>query len=542
MDSSGWLLFAVGLVLGLVVGAALVLAVRRASPDAAGAEVRRLTQLLGQAQQDAARGAGLAERLEAEREGFARQLGAAQRSADERLDLARATHEQQLAELRAAAERRVAEIQGDHRRLEAQFEALSRKVLAAGTEQFLVQAEERMRRSQEQGAAELARREEAVRHLVEPLAGALEKVRAEVAEAERARLAAHGSLAEQVRGVRDASELLRAETSQLVTALRSSQVRGAWGELQLRRVVEAAGMLPHVDFVEQDQVATDDGALRPDMVVRLAGGKQVVVDAKVAFLGYLDAQGATDPAVRADRLAAHARHMRKHVDDLGAKRYWDQFGPAPEFVVMFVPAESFLSAAVEQDPSLLEHAVSKNVVIATPMTMVAMLRTIAYAWRQDALATNAQQVLTLGKELHGRLAVMGSHLAKLGRQLQSAADSYNRTVGSLETARARQRAPVRGPARGRRRADDAPDGEPAAQRGECARAARVRQRVRGRDRRAPRRPRRASAGAVGRRGERLNAPPGPTAAEGSGAGVRRAGRRARCGRRGWGARRRPSSP
>jgi DNA recombination protein RmuC len=198
-------------------------------------------------------------------------------------------------------------------------------------------------------------------------------------------------------------------------------------------VVEAAGMLPHVDFVEQDQVATDDGALRPDMVVRLAGGKQVVVDAKVAFLGYLDAQGATDPAVRADRLAAHARHMRKHVDDLGAKRYWDQFGPAPEFVVMFVPAESFLSAAVEQDPSLLEHAVAKNVVIATPMTMVAMLRTIAYAWRQDALATNAQQVLTLGKELHGRLAVMGSHLAKLGRQLQSAADSYNRTVGSLET-------------------------------------------------------------------------------------------------------------
>ncbi|NEB06471.1 DNA recombination protein RmuC, partial [Streptomyces sp. SID13726] len=220
-----------------------------------------------------------------------------------------------LAELRTAAERRVEEVQGDHRRLEAQFEALSRKVLAAGTEQFLVQAEERLRRSQEQGAAELERREEAVRHLVEPLAGALEKVRAEVAEAERARLAAHGSLAEQVRGVRDASELLRAETSQLVTALRSSQVRGAWGELQLRRVVEAAGMLPHVDFVEQDQVATDDGALRPDMVVRLAGGKQVVVDAKVAFLGYLDAQGATDPAVRADRLAAHARHMRKHVDD-----------------------------------------------------------------------------------------------------------------------------------------------------------------------------------------------------------------------------------
>jgi len=433
MDTSGWLLFAVGLVLGLVGGAALVLGVRRASPDAAAAEVRRLTALLGQAQQEAARGAGAAERLEAEREGFARQLAAAQRSADERLDLARATYEQQLADLQEASARRVAEIRGDHRALEAQFEALSSKVLAAGTEQFLVQAEERLRRSQEQGSAELEKREEAVRHLVEPLAGALEKVRAEVAAAERARLEAHGSLAEQVRGVRDASELLRTETSQLVTALRSSQVRGAWGELQLKRVVEAAGMLPHVDFVEQDQVSTDDGALRPDMVVRLAGGKQVVVDAKVAFLGYLDAQGATDPAVRADRLAAHARHMRKHVDDLAGKRYWDQFSPTPEFVVMFVPAESFLSAAVEQDPALLEHAIARNVVIATPMTMVAMLRTVAYAWRQDALATNAQQVLTLGKELHGRLAVMGSHLSKLGRQLQSAADSYNRTVGSLET-------------------------------------------------------------------------------------------------------------
>lgn len=435
-----WLLLAVGLLVGIAIGVGLTLALRRSAPDvqaaeitARGAEIDRLTGLLATSQQEAARAAGLSERLAAEREAFTRQLASAERSFDERVDLERATHERQIADLQSASERRITELTNDSQRQAVQFEALSRRVLAEGTEQFLVQATERLKRAEEAGVAELAQRETAVRQLVEPLGKALDAVTAQVSAAERARLEAHGSLVEQVKAVRDSSDRLRSETSQLVTALRSSQVRGAWGELQLRRVVEAAGMLPHVDFVEQDQVTTDDGALRPDMVVKLAGGKNVVVDAKVAFLGYLDAQQTEDPVVRADRLAAHARHMRKHVDDLAAKKYWDQFAPAPEFVVMFVPAETFLSAAVEEDGSLLEYAVNRNVIIATPMTMVALLRTVAYAWRQDALADNAQQVLVLGKELHGRLAVMGTHLSKLGRQLQGAADSYNRTVGSLET-------------------------------------------------------------------------------------------------------------
>jgi len=233
--------------------------------------------------------------------------------------------------------------------------------------------------------------------------------------------------------MRESSEHLRSETAQLVTALRSSQVRGRWGELQLRRVVESAGMIAQVDFVEQSQVRTDDGLLRPDMVVRLAGGKNVVVDAKVAFLGFLEATQTTDERVRTERLAAHARHMRAHIDDLAGKRYWDQFAPAPEFVVMFVPAESFLHAALEQDPGLVEYAFERNVVIASPMTLLALLRTIAYAWRQDALASNAQAVLTLGKELHGRLATMGLHLAKLGRAIDAAAGAYNQTLSSLET-------------------------------------------------------------------------------------------------------------
>lgn len=336
------------------------------------------------------------------------------------------------AERRLAAER-VAAAQQDERRTTERFRSLAAEALRANSEQFMMVAEERLTRSQQAGAAELMRREDAVRQLVEPLTRTLDQVKEEVVTAERARLQAQSGLAEQLRAMRESSELLRSETGHLVTALRSSQVRGRWGEIQLRRVVEAAGMVEHVDFVEQDQVRTDDGPLRPDMVVRLAGGKNVVVDAKVAFLGYLDAMQTDDDTVRRDRLAAHARHVRKHIDDLGGKQYWEQFSPAPEFVVMFVPAEAFLHAALEADPSLIEHAMARNVVLATPMTLVATLRTIAYAWRQEALAANAQQVLTLGRELHGRLSTLGGHVGRLGRQLDGAVRAYNETVSSLES-------------------------------------------------------------------------------------------------------------
>ncbi|WP_421742261.1 DNA recombination protein RmuC [Cellulomonas sp.] len=328
------------------------------------------------------------------------------------------------------AERRTA---ADSGRLADQFRSLAADALATSSDQFLALAHQRFAADHQTQVGELAQREQAVRAMVEPLSRTLDQVRVELSTAEQARAAGQAALGEQVRAMHLASEHLRGETAQLVTALRSSQVRGKWGELQLKRVVEAAGMLAHVDFVEQDQVRTDDGLLRPDMVIKLAGGKNVVVDAKVAFLGFLDAAQATDERVRTERLAAHARHVRAHVDDLSAKRYWDQFAPAPEFVVMFVPAESFLHAAAEQDPLLIEYAFERNVVIATPTTLLALLRTVSYAWRQDALASNAQAVLSLGKELHGRLATMGSHLAKLGRAIDSAAGAYNQTVSSLET-------------------------------------------------------------------------------------------------------------
>jgi DNA recombination protein RmuC len=339
----------------------------------------------------------------------------------------------QLEAERAANGERVRSLQADQTRLADQFRALAADALASNNEQFLALAHQRLSATQQMQVAELAKREEAVKQLVAPLTRTLDQVKAELTSAQEARLTGQAALGEQVRGMRESSELLRTETAQLVTALRSSQVRGKWGELQLRRVVESAGMLEHVDFVEQSQVRTDDGPLRPDMVIRLSGGKNVVVDAKVAFLGYLDATQTSDDTVRAERLAAHARHVRKHIDDLAAKRYWDQFTPAPEFVVMFVPAEAFFHAALEQDATIVEYAFEHNVVIATPMTFLALMRTVAYAWRQDALAANAQQVLDLGKELHGRLATMGSHLAKLGRAIDAAAGAYNLTVSSLET-------------------------------------------------------------------------------------------------------------
>jgi DNA recombination protein RmuC len=312
------------------------------------------------------------------------------------------------------------------------FKAAAADALEANSRQFLDLATQTLRTSSVQGENALARREQSIRALIEPLDASLTRIRVEVAEAERARIEGQATLAEQLRHLAEANAELSRGTGDLVTALRSSQTRGAWGELQLRRVVEAAGMLRNVDFVEQASVATDDGPLRPDMVVRLAGGKNVVVDAKVAFLGVLEARQTTDPAIRAERLDAHVRHLRKHVDDLAGKQYWEQFSPAPEFVVMFVPAEAFLSAAVEQDPSLMEYAAARRVILATPMTLLALLRTIAYSWKQDVLANNAQQVLDVGKELYGRLVTMTGHITRTGRALSSAVWHYNAMIGSLE--------------------------------------------------------------------------------------------------------------
>lgn len=335
---------------------------------------------------------------------------------------------------RATADRAVSRDRAERDAMRHEFRALSADALRASQEQFLDLAEQRLKRSEQEGGATLARREQAIRELVEPMARAVEAMRTQTTEADRARAAGQAALGEQIRQMLEVSERVGRKADDFVNTLRRSDVRGNWGEVQLRRVVELAGMVAHVDFTEQDVVRDGEGRhLRPDMTVRLAGGRSIVVDSKVALAGLLEAFEADDEAVRTQRLQAHARHVRRHVDDLSSKRYWEQFASAPEFVVMFVPSEAFYQAALEQDASLQEYAYGKGVMIATPTTLVAMLRTVAHAWKEDALARDAQRVLTLGKELYDRLGTMAEHLGKVGRAIDQAGRAYNSTVASLES-------------------------------------------------------------------------------------------------------------
>jgi DNA recombination protein RmuC len=269
-----------------------------------------------------------------------------------------------------------------------------------------------------------------VEQLVGPMRDTLTRVEQQLRESDVARARSHAELAQQVEFTRRGAEQLREQTQSLVTALRRPEARGRWGEIQLRRVVELAGMTAHVDFDEQVVV---EGGLRPDMVVRLAGGKNVIVDSKVSLAAYLEAASSADEAVRDARLAAHARHLKAHVDQLASKAYWSALPETPEFVVMFVPGEAFLAPALDQDPGLLEHALSRRVHIATPTTLVSMLRTVQYAWQQEKLSENARAVFDLGRELYDRLSGLSRHLERVGKSLTSAVGSYNQTVGTLET-------------------------------------------------------------------------------------------------------------
>lgn len=267
-----------------------------------------------------------------------------------------------------------------------------------------------------------------------PLASALGRVEEQVRTLERDRVEQYATLGEQLRAARTDSAALRQQTSALAGALRSPTARGAWGEVQLRRVVEHAGMLPRVDFTPQAGGATPDGTkVRPDLVVHLPGGKHVVVDAKAPLAAFLEASDRPDDEARqAEAASAHARALRGHVDTLAGKEYWTAFDPSPELVICFVPGEAFLAAACSADPALLEHAMSRRVVLATPTTLLALLRTVALTWQTDALAGNARELFMIGRELHARLGTLGSHTSRLGRSLQRAVEDYNAVVGGLE--------------------------------------------------------------------------------------------------------------
>ena len=348
------------------------------------------------------------------------------RAAEERARAAqdRATHIERTAHDRAAL------LDGQ---LAQRFQALSAEALDLSTRRFLEIAEGRLNAANITAAGELDKRRDAVKHLVEPLKETLARVEAQLRESDAARHRSHAALAEQVTIARQSSDQLRAQTQSLVTALRRPEARGRWGEMQLRRVVELAGMSARCDFDEQVSLSGAEGAQRPDLVVRLAGGKNIVVDSKVTLAAYLEAAEAGDETVRDQRLDAHARHLRDHVDRLAAKAYWAALSPSPEFVVLFIPGEAFLAPALERDPGLLEHAMARKVHIATPTTLVTMLRTAQYAWQQAALSDNARAVFDLGRELYDRIAGMGRHVDSVGKALTSAVSAYNQAVGTLES-------------------------------------------------------------------------------------------------------------
>ncbi len=416
----------VGLVIGFLLGAVvagLAVAVR--------SRTQLHTQLAATAER-AQRSETLAEELRGRND---ESRAALQRLQQELAESARAcaVAETKASETTKHAEEQKALLAQARHELAEAFQALSGEALKHNNEAFLNLAKTSFQTLQAEAKGELAQRQQAIDELVKPLSESLHRYDEQMRQLELSRQAAYGGLDQHLKALAESQQRLQQETGNLVSALRAPAVRGRWGEITLKRVAELAGMVAHCDFVEQESVTVEDGRLRPDMIVQLPGGRQIIVDAKTVLAAYLEAHEATTDDRRIEGLRRHAAQVRSRMDELSLKAYWNQFEQAPEFVVLFLPGEQFLGAALEQDPRLIEDGFAQGVVLATPTTLMALLRAVAYGWRQERLTAHAEEAGRLGKDLYERMAVLAEHLNDVGQAMGRSVQAYNKAVGSLET-------------------------------------------------------------------------------------------------------------